>query len=241
MKRILLMFLRNLLFCPYWFYQLCVYGRENDRHTEEERFALLKKMVIKANKSGRVTIEATGLENLPQKDGFIMFPNHQGLYDALAFIESSNHPFSVVVKKEVRNIPFLKQVFSVMRVKAIDREDIKKAMKVILDVAKEVGEGRNYIIFAEGTRSKKGNQVQNFKGGTFKSAIKAKCPIVPAAIIDAFKPFDTNSIKPVTVQIHYLPPLYYEDYKEMKSTEIAALVKDRIESAICENMPVDDI
>lgn len=236
MRRILLMVLRNILFCPYWFFQLCIYGRENNRHTEEERFALLKKIVINANKGGKVTIKATGIDNLPEKDGFIMFPNHQGLYDVLAFIESSSHPFSVVIKKEVQNVPFLKQVFAVMRAKAIDRQDVRQAMRVIIDVAKEAGEGRNYVIFAEGTRSKKGNEILNFKGGSFKSAIKAKCPIVPVAIIDAFKPFDTHSIKPVTVQIHYLPPLYYEDYVEMKSTEIAALVKERIERTIYEKI-----
>jgi len=232
MKRILLMVFRNILFCPYWFYQLCIYGKKDNRYTEEERFALLKKMVIKANKSGRVKVEATGLNNLPGKDGFIMFPNHQGLFDALAFLESSDHPFSVVIKKEVQNIPFLKRVFAVLQAKAIDRDDVRQAMKVILDVAKEVREGRNYIIFAEGTRSKNGNQVQDFKGGSFKSAMKAKCPIVPVAIIDAFKPFDSHSIEQVTVQLHYLSPLYYEDYKEMKSTEIAKIVKERIEDTI---------
>ena len=110
-------------------------------------------------------------------------------------------------------------------------------MKVIANVSKEVMEGRNYIIFAEGTRSKNGNQVQEFKGGSFKAATKAKCPIVPVALIDAFKPFDTNTISPVTVQVHFLEPLYYEDYKDMKTTEIAALVKEQVEGKIREYSP----
>lgn len=228
MKRIILMVLRNLLFAPWWFFQLCMYARKKDGHTEEERFALLKKITVNANKGGRVKIQATGLENLPKKDGFILYPNHQGLYDVLSFVESSDHPFSVVMKKEVANVPFLKQVFGVMRAQAIDREDVKQAMKVIIQVAKEVSEGRNYIIFAEGTRSKQGNKPGDFKGGSFKAAMKAKCPIVPVALIDAYKPFDTNSIAKVTVQVHYLKPLYYEDYKDMKSTEIAEYVKEKI-------------
>lgn len=235
MKRILLMVLNNILFAPYWFFQLCMYARKGDRHTEEERFLLLKKITVHANEGGHVTIKANGLENLPEKNGFIMFPNHQGLYDVLAFIESSNRPFTVIMKKEVQNIPFLKQVFAVMRAKAIDREDVRQAMTVILDMAKEVQSGRNYLIFAEGTRSREGNKVQEFKGGSFKAAIKAKCPIVPVAIIDAYKPFDTSTTEPVTVQIHYLEPLYYEDYKDMKSTEIARLVKERVQKTIDKN------
>lgn len=226
------MVLHNLLFVPFWFTQLCLYGRKGDRHTEQERFALLKKITVNANKGGRVRIQSTGAENLPEKDGFILYPNHQGLYDVLAFVESCDHPFSVVMKKEVQNVPFLKQVFAVMRAKAIDREDVRQAMSVILEVTKEVRQGRNYLIFAEGTRSKEGNKVQEFKGGSFKAAMKAKCPIVPVAVVDAYKPFDTHSTQPVTVQVHYLTPMYYDDYKEMKSTEIAALVKERIQHAI---------
>ncbi len=186
MKRIILMVLRNFIFAPYWFWQLCMYGREKDTHTEKERYALLKKITIHANRGGRVKIISTGEEFLPKQDGFILYPNHQGLFDVLAFLESCDHPITVVMKKEVQNIPFLKQVFAVMRAKPMDRADVKQSMKVILDVAKEVTEGRNYIIFAEGTRSKNGNQPGEFKGGSFKAAIRAKCPIVPVAIIDSF-------------------------------------------------------
>ena len=118
----------------------------------------------------------------------------------------------------------------------LDREDVRQAMQVIIDVTNEVKSGRNYLIFAEGTRSKEGNKPGTFKGGSFKSATKAKCPIIPVALIDAFKPFDTNSIKPVTVQVHFLKPMYYEEYKDMKTTEIAAEVKKRIEQTIEENI-----
>ena len=91
---------------------------------------------------------------------------------------------------------------------------------------------RNYIIFPEGTRSKNGNNLLEFKGGSFKAATKAKCPIVPVAVIDSYKAFDTNSIKYVKVKIVILPALFYENYKDMKTTEIAEVVKGRIQEAI---------
>ena len=166
----------------------------------------------------------------------MFFPNHQGLYDVLAIIEASPRPFSVVAKKEIADIPFLKQIFACMKAFMLDREDVKQAMQVIINVTKEVKKGRNYLIFAEGTRSKNGNRIGSFKGGSFKAATKAQCPIVPVALIDSFKPFDTNTIKPVTVQVHFLKPLLYEDYKDMKTTEIAALVEKQIQSTIDENI-----
>lgn len=234
MKRIIIMVLRNILFAPWWWIQLLWYSRENDTHTEEQRFALLRKITLNANKGGRVKIHSEGQENLPEENGFILYPNHQGMYDVLSMIESCGRPFSVVLKKEVKDVILLKQVRKIVRAKVMDREDIRQSMKVILEVSKEVSEGRNYIIFAEGTRSKKGNRLLDFKGGSFKAATKAKCPIVPVALIDSFLPFDSHSIRPVTVQVYYLPPLYYEEYKDMKTTEIAAIVKSRIEKKISE-------
>ena len=118
----------------------------------------------------------------------------------------------------------------------IDREDVRQSMQVILQVAKEVSEGRNFIIFAEGTRSRNGNELLPFKGGSFKSAMRAKAPIVPVALIDSYVPFDRNTIRKTTVQVHFLKPICYEEYKNMKSTEIAEEVRSRIEKTIKENI-----
>lgn len=235
MKRILLMVLRNFFYVPFGWFRLCYYASHVDKYTDEQIYKMLRDIVFHANKGGSITIEAYGQENIPGEDGFMFYPNHQGLYDVLAIVDACPRPFSVVMKKEIQNIQFLKQVFACMRAYAIDREDIKQSMQVIVQVTKEVKKGRNFLIFAEGTRSRKGNKLLDFKGGSFKAATKSQCPIVPIALIDSFKSFDTSSIKPLTVQVHFLKPLCYEEYKDMKSTEIAAEVKRRIEETIKEN------
>nr|WP_303183607.1 lysophospholipid acyltransferase family protein [Lachnoclostridium phocaeense] len=232
MKRILLMIFRNIFLVPYAWCKLCYHAAHPEKYTDEEQYALLKYITLRANRGGNVKIAAYGVENIPEENGFMFFPNHQGLYDVLAIIEACPKPFAVVAKKEIANIQFLKQVFACMNAYMLDREDVRQAMQVIIHVTEEVKKGRNYLIFAEGTRSKNGNHPGKFKGGSFKSATKAKCPIVPVALIDSFKPFDTNTISPVTVQVHFLKPMYYEEYKDMKTTEIAAEVKRRIEEVI---------
>lgn len=236
MKRILMMVFRNILLVPYMWIKLCYHASHVDKYTEEEHYKMLRYITYRANKGGNVIIDVHGQENIPKENGFMFFPNHQGMYDVLAIIDACPKPFSVVAKKEVANVPFLKQVFACMKAYMLDREDVRQAMEVIINVTKEVKKGRNYLIFAEGTRSKKGNQIQDFKGGSFKSATKARCPIVPVALIDSFKPFDTNSITPVTVQVHFLEPLLYEKYKDMKTNEIAETVKERIQNKINENI-----
>ena len=235
MKRIIMMVLRNILFVPWGWFMLNKYAANVDRYTEGERYALLKKIDHKANVGGNITVKSYGVENIPNENGFMFYPNHQGLYDVLAILEACPTPFSVVAKKEVGNVPFLRQVFACMKAYIMDREDIRQSMQIILNVTKEVKNGRNYMIFAEGTRSKHGNHPQEFKGGSFKCAIKAQCPIVPVALIDSYKPFDVNSIEKIKVQVHFLEPIRYEEYKDMKSVEIAKEVKIRIEKIIEKN------
>ena len=232
MWRIILMVLYSLPFVPYWWYQLCSYAKHTDEIPEDKKYALLQKVTVHANKGGRVKIDVHGRENIPREESFVFFPNHQGLFDVLSIIEASDRPFSVVAKIAVKNIFFLKQIFTIMKAKFMDRDDVRQSLKVIQEVTEEVKSGRNFLIFPEGTRSKEGNHPGEFKGGSFKCAMKARCPIVPVAMLNSYQAFDTNSIRPVTVQVHFLKPLSYEEYKDMKSTEIARLVRDQIVACI---------
>lgn len=231
MKRILFMFLRSFFSLPY--YLFCVLRLSHaDKYDKETRYAFLHRIAPIVNRRGRVKVDCYGLENLPKENGYIMFPNHQGMFDALAFLETHERPLVTVMKKEVKDTFLLRRIIWMLQAEIIDREDIRQSMQVIMNMTRRVKEGDNFILFAEGTRSRNGNNLLEFKGGSFKSAMNAKCAIVPVALIDSFKAFDTGSIKKITVQIHYLKPLYYEDYKGMKSTEIAELVASMIQDTI---------
>lgn len=234
------MVLRNIFIVPFLWIKLCYRAAHPDKYTDEQHNKFFKYIVKRANAGGNVTIKTYGQENIPTQNGFMLFPNHQGLYDVLAIIDGCTKPFSVVYKIELKNIPFIKQIASCMKAFFIDRDDVKQSMKVIINVAEEVKKGRNYLIFPEGTRSKNGNNVGEFKGGSFKAATKTKCPIVPVALIDSFKPFDSHTTKQVEVQVHYLEPLYYEEYKDMKTVEIAQEVRNRIQNTINEYKHVEE-
>ena len=112
------------------------------------------------------------------------------------------------------------------------REDARQSLTVIRQVTEELKAGRSYLLFPEGTRSRKGNEMLPFHSGSFRCAVKSKCAIVPVALIDCFKVLDQKGSKPVSVQIHYLPPIDYEEYKDLNTTALAALVKGRIAEKI---------
>ena len=98
MKRIIMMVLRNLFFVPYGWFMLNWYAGHVDDYPEEKRYALLKKIDCKANTGGNITIKSYGVENIPSENGFMFYPNHQGLYDVLAILDACPVPFSVVAK-----------------------------------------------------------------------------------------------------------------------------------------------
>lgn len=227
MERIILMIIKRIFIAPYWLYLICKYGN-TEKYSEEERYRVLSNIVKKVNRAGNVKIISDGEENLPKENGYVLFPNHQGLFDALVLLETNKQPITFVMKKEIENQWFIKKIIKLLQAQIIDRDDIRQSMGVINTMTKEVKEGRNYVIFAEGTRSQKGNELLDFKGGSFKSAVNAKCPIIPVAIMDSYKVFDSKSIKKATVRMAYLKPIYPEEYNKMKTTEIACIVKERI-------------
>ena len=185
---------------------------------------------------GNVELKVTGLENIPKENGFMLYANHQGMFDVLAIAATCDNPMGAVLKKELYNVPLLHQIALCTHSFAMDREDVRQSLTVIQQVTEEVKKGRNYLIFPEGTRSRKGNEMGDFHGGSFRCATKSQCPILPIALVDSYKVLDEKGSKPVSMQLHYLPPIYYEEYKGMKPAEVAELVKSRIAAKIQESI-----
>ena len=233
MNRIVLMVLRNLFKVPGLYAKLCRYAKNVDQYPEQERWDHISHILQLAVKSGNLDLTVTGVEHIPAPgNGFMMYANHQGLFDVVAIAATCPTPLGAVLKKELQGIPFIQQVIACTKSYPMDREDVRQSLTVIQNVTEEVKNGRNYIIFPEGTRSKNGNQMGEFHGGSFRCAIKAKCPIIPMALIDSYKVLDQKGSAPLSVQLHYLKPIPYEEFAGMKATEVAAMVKARIDEAI---------
>ena len=108
-------------------------------------------------------------------------------------------------------------------------------LQTFFEYMKDVKNGKRYVLFPEGGyKFNNKNKVQDFKAGSFKIALKSHVPIIPIALIDSYKVFNSFHFGPVTTQVHYLKPIEYDEYKDMKTKDIAALVKERIEEKIKE-------
>ncbi|MCM1262601.1 MAG: 1-acyl-sn-glycerol-3-phosphate acyltransferase [Butyrivibrio sp.] len=207
-------------------------ARHPEKYTEEECYAYARLTVNRMKKSGHIHTEGYGMENLPKEGGYVMFPNHQGKYDALGIIYTHDKPCSVVIDDAKSHVILTTQFINLLHGKRMHKDNLRQSVKVIQEIAEEVKAGRRYIIFPEGGYCHNHNEVHDFKPGCFKSAMKAKVPIVPVVLIDSYKVFEEWSLRKVKTQVHYLPALYYDEYKDMNSRAISDIVHDRIKEYI---------
>ncbi|MGX8680976.1 MAG: lysophospholipid acyltransferase family protein, partial [bacterium] len=154
---------------PFIVHKVNVYDRKMDQIPYEERFNWIKRLLTRARKKANVNLLVTGLENLPEKQGYLITPNHQGMFDMVCLFDALDQPFKIIFKKELQDVKVLNKVLHFLEYPAIDRSNLRASVKVIRQVTKELKEGTNYVIFPEGTRSKQSNQTKEFKGGSYKA------------------------------------------------------------------------
>ena len=234
MNRLVMMVLKNIFRVPGLYGKLCHYAKNTDKYPEEEKYRHIQKILRCAENAGNVNVEVYGTENIPAESGYLMYANHQGLFDVVTIVAHCDNPMSAVYKIELKNMILIREIAACTKAFAMDRDDVRQSLTVIQNVTEEVKKGRNYLIFPEGTRSKNGNVMGQFHAGSFRCATKSKCPVVPAAVVDCFKVLDEKGSHPLTVQLHYLAPIPYEEYQHMKPAELAELVKARIADKIQE-------
>lgn len=205
------------------------------RYSEEDCYKYMKYVVNLMQRTAWIRTEAYGTENLPKEGGYMMYPNHQGKYDAYGIVDAHEKPCTVVMDKDKSYVTFIREIIDMLRGKRLDINDTRQALTVINEITAEVADGRRYILFPEGGYAKdQKNTLGEFKPGCFKIGLKSKVPIVPTVLIDSYKVYNSWQLTPVTTQVHFLEPIYYEEYKGMKTQQIAAVVKERIQKKIDE-------
>ena len=238
MLKLIYVILMNLHRAPYMIPKMRNRADHPEKYTEEQRYALVHHVIYLMNKTGKITTEAYGLENLPQEGGYMMYPNHQGKYDVLGIMYTHKKPCSFVMDKNKSHTILVREFCDLVQGKRLEKDNPRQGITIINQVADDVAAGKRYILFPEGGyKFNNKNKVCDFKAGSFKIALKSKAPIIPITLIDSYKVFNSFHVGPLTTQVHYLKPIMYEEYKDLKTQEIAELVKQRIQEKIDEVLP----
>ena len=108
MNRILLMVLRNITRVPGAYMKLCRYAKQPDKYPEEEMYKHIRYILNMGVDSGSINLKIVGKENFPKENGFIMYSNHQGLFDVVAMVAACEMPIATIFKHEIKNLPFIR-------------------------------------------------------------------------------------------------------------------------------------
>ncbi|MBE6548536.1 MAG: 1-acyl-sn-glycerol-3-phosphate acyltransferase [Ruminococcaceae bacterium] len=218
----------------YFVPKMASYAKKKKNKSREEKYALAQQVIRKMSRTAKIDTEAVGVENLPCEGGYIMYANHQGKYDALAVMREHKRFCSALMDSERAKMFIAKQFMDLTEGVRIEKGHPRQQIRALTEIADRVRDGGDvFLIFPEGGYGKKvDNTTEKFNYGCFISAYKAKCPVVPTVIIDSYKAFGVNSLKRTTVKVKYLPPIMYDEYKDMKTPELCAEVQRRIDAEI---------
>ncbi len=199
-----------------------------DAYSETDRYRMALRVIRVMKRNGRISTRVSGVENLPKDGGYVMYPNHQGKYDALGIMDAHKQPCTVMMDEKRSHMVIVDQFIRLVKGCRIDKSNIKSQVNAINQVASEVKRGRRYIVFPEGGYFHNKNSIKEFMPGAFQCAVRAKSPIVPVLLVDSYKPFEVNSLRRVQTQVHFLPAIYPEEYNGMTTNQIAKMVRGRI-------------
>lgn len=128
-------------------------------------------------------LEIRGMENLPQDQLYIIAAKHQSAFETLKipFMGLFKFP-AIILKKELTMLPFWGMYPVKMGSIAIDRSAGTKALRSIVNgCEKALQDGRNIIIFPQGTRIPPGDK-GDYKSGLAKIYKDLEVPIIPMAL-----------------------------------------------------------
>ena len=212
------------------FYPKMIYmANHQEKYSSDERYSYCLKLIKLLIDTCNIKINVFGFENIPKEDGFYLCSNHQEKFDPLAIWYSFPRQVGVILDDVACHRPFIREVCRLIKSQKLIKHNPHSIVQVYSQITKELKSGINYMVFPEGGYEKEYGKLGEFHPGSFKSPQRAHCPILPVALIDSFKIFDRGFHTTLPIQVHYLKPIAPEEYEGMSTTEIAAIVKSRIQ------------
>lgn len=184
-----------------------------------------------------------GQENIPEHGPVVITPNHQSLFDSLSFVITTNRPLVFIAKKETKKMPYVGIICAVLDGFFLNREDIRESLKLMKKVEEYLlnKEDPIIVVFPEGTRTKDPNlAIAEFKAGSYKPAYNAKATIIPAAMTGTPRILKFKTYLKHRVDIRLGKPLYYDDYKDMTTVELAKYCENYAKETLEELHKVND-
>lgn len=178
------------------------------------------------NTTSGAKVKVTGMEKLPNEK-FQMVYNHRSKFDPM--LESDvfkKYNMIQVSKPSNFKTPLMGNFIRRCCYLEINREDPRKALVTVNKAAEFIKEGKFSVgIAPEGTRNYEPGTLLPFRPGCLKIGYKSECPIVVTTIKNAELIHKNFPFKKTNVEIHIIDVLYYKDYKDLTTRELAYKIR----------------
>lgn len=181
-----------------------------------------------------VDYEVRGREHVPS-GGALVASKHQSMFETLAFWAILEDP-AIILKKELSYLPFFGWYAMKLKNIKVDRAAGSKALRDMLKQARDrAQEGRQVVIFPQGTRLKPG-EADSYKPGVVGLYSAMKAPCVPVALNSGLHwPASGVTRTPGRIVIEFLPPIQ----PGLDKKAFLAELETRIETASNALLPAD--
>ena len=182
-----------------------------------------------------IKIEISDKENIPSGRSCIFMSNHVSNLDPPVLIPLLPGRSSVLLKKELMNIPILGRAMRMAKFVPVERGSRRDAAKASVEAAAEaLRSGLHILVYPEGTRSPDG-RLSTFKKGPFFLALETQAPIVPIALSGTQTMMRKGSyaITPGLARIQVLPVIEPSNYETREELMLA------VRSAIADALPLE--
>lgn len=201
------------------------------RFIDYETLVFMKKIV----EISGAKVEVEGTEDIGNNETYLFVGNHQSNFDIPLLYTYSPIKMAFVAKQEVRKIPIMGKLMELRGHVFLNRDNPKEAVKSIQQGIGILKSGESLAVFPEGRRSKTG-EINSFKSGSLRLALKSGVKIVPFVINGSYKLLEANGgrVKPANVKIKFLKPIDPKNYKDaVKLTEeLEFLIKNELKESI---------
>ncbi|MBI3991118.1 MAG: 1-acyl-sn-glycerol-3-phosphate acyltransferase [Candidatus Omnitrophica bacterium] len=174
--------------------------------------------------------KAEGLENIPEKGGFILASNHVSYLDPIAIGIACKRKLNYMAKDELFRNPLAARFFRAIKVFPVKRDSAD--LSAIKEAMRRVMSGGALVLFPEGSRRFDTGSSEPYAGIGFLT-VRLNVPVIPAFVRGTGKalPAGAKIIRPVNVSVCFGKQISIE--RRMPYQDIARHIMDSIRHLSC--------
>jgi 1-acyl-sn-glycerol-3-phosphate acyltransferase len=187
-------------------------------------------------------IVVEGLERIDTSKAHVYVVNHLSALDIPVLYVYLPFQFRILAKRELFRYPFMGWHLQRSGQIPVDVENPRASIRSLHGAVDAIEANMPLVIFPEGGRSADG-QLQDFMGGAFFAAIKARADVVPMAIVGTYEMLKMNTwhIKPRPVRLLVGEPIPTRQLTIRDAEALSAKARETIAGLYYSNSPLPDL